>query len=569
MDADLSKLSRMKVDELKAFLRLRGLKTNGKKEELVARVFVAIENEVPTVKTAEEVEREIATEYEAKLKAGCKTLPDPFGITSGWVNEEDGTVFWPVTLYPDIYNFLANHPNELTRNDIANCKQSKGYSYYSQGWLSPLSFHPIADDSEFCFLKGTCRPSQRINDTPHKLWICLAKRDGNVVSTHCSCMAGLSQTCNHVVAALFRIEAVSRMGLNNPSCTSKPCQWLPSNKLVKPMKIKDLKLKRSSLGGSTRKKELNCSPKKNFDPLEHVDYRLNLQDMAKSLETVCDRSECILFTALPKPELPSTEVQNVKVIPMETHFLLSANGVDFLNHIKMINVEDINAIEVLTRGQADNQHWHSFRKHVISGSKGHDVKTCMASLRKDDSKRDSLNTIFSKVAGSREINNQLPALKYGRAMESTAIESFKEDFLKHHKNVKITSCGLFLCEDIPFVGGSPDSIVSCDCCGKACIEVKCPFSIQHTTPYDPNVKLPYLKQIDGNLSLNEAHRYYTQCQIQMAATKTECCHFFVWTSYGHFTQKIKFNIEFWVQIKGDFENFYLNYYIPHLFKNRF
>ena len=120
--------------------------------------------------------------------------------------------------------------------------------------------------------------------------------------------------------------------------------------------------------------------------MEHVDYILTSQDMAKSLKTVCDRSECILFTAFPKPELPSTEVQNVKVIPMETHFLLSANGVDFFTHIKMINVEDRNAIELLTKGQADNQYWHSFRKHFISGSKGHDVKTCMASLRKDDSK---------------------------------------------------------------------------------------------------------------------------------------------------------------------------------------
>ena len=62
-------------------------------------------------------------------------------------------------------------------------------------------------------------------------------------------MAGLSQTCNHVVAALFRIEAVSRMGLNNASCTSRPCQWLPNNKVVMPVKIKDFKLKRITLGG--------------------------------------------------------------------------------------------------------------------------------------------------------------------------------------------------------------------------------------------------------------------------------------------------------------------------------
>ena len=52
---------------------------------------------------------------------------------------------------------------------------------------------------------------------------------------------------------------------------------------------------------------------------------------------------------------------------------------------------------------------------------------------------------------------------------------------------------------MPFIGGSPDPIVSCDCCGRACIEVNCPFSICHTTPYDPKVKLQYLKQVDDSL----------------------------------------------------------------------
>ena len=64
---DLKMLSGMKVGELKDFLRLRGLKLSGNKEELVARVFVAIENGVQVVKTAEEVQLEIANEYRAKL----------------------------------------------------------------------------------------------------------------------------------------------------------------------------------------------------------------------------------------------------------------------------------------------------------------------------------------------------------------------------------------------------------------------------------------------------------------------------------------------------------------------
>ena len=48
-------VEKMKVDELKMYLRLRGLKVIGKKAELVARVFGAIENHVPVKKTAEEV----------------------------------------------------------------------------------------------------------------------------------------------------------------------------------------------------------------------------------------------------------------------------------------------------------------------------------------------------------------------------------------------------------------------------------------------------------------------------------------------------------------------------------
>ena len=44
---DLESLSAMKVEELKAFLRLGCLKVTGRKEELVARVFVAVENSAP------------------------------------------------------------------------------------------------------------------------------------------------------------------------------------------------------------------------------------------------------------------------------------------------------------------------------------------------------------------------------------------------------------------------------------------------------------------------------------------------------------------------------------------
>ena len=50
---DIDQFKSMKVEELKSFLRRRGLRLTGKKDVLVARAFVAIENNIPIDQTAE------------------------------------------------------------------------------------------------------------------------------------------------------------------------------------------------------------------------------------------------------------------------------------------------------------------------------------------------------------------------------------------------------------------------------------------------------------------------------------------------------------------------------------
>ena len=49
---DYEMLNKMKIEKLKNFLRLRGLKVTGKKEILIATAFCAIENSVTLVRTA-------------------------------------------------------------------------------------------------------------------------------------------------------------------------------------------------------------------------------------------------------------------------------------------------------------------------------------------------------------------------------------------------------------------------------------------------------------------------------------------------------------------------------------
>ena len=57
----------------------------------------------------------------------------------------------------------------------------------------------------------------------------------------CSCMAGASQSCNHVIVALYKIDYELQKDLLNQSCTSTSCSWDKSTKHdIEPKKIKDI-----------------------------------------------------------------------------------------------------------------------------------------------------------------------------------------------------------------------------------------------------------------------------------------------------------------------------------------
>ena len=264
---------------------MRGLKVSGTKQELVARVFVAVENNVQPILTAIEVEEDLHNSYQKKLKLDEKTIPDPMKIPGGWMEEEEGVVFWPMVTSLDICIKLLFFPSELGSSDLSDYKLCKAYSYFKDGWLQPLLYHNLSG-SPFCIMKGQCRPSQNVNDPPHSLWV-ICQKNGKIRTCHCTCMAGMSQVCNHVAAALYRIESAVRNGLTNPACTSKPNQWLPGSKTVAdiPAKIKDLKFERDDFGRRGKKKKtLQNQKKQNFQPLKSNNNKpLHVKDIAAAL----------------------------------------------------------------------------------------------------------------------------------------------------------------------------------------------------------------------------------------------------------------------------------------------
>ena len=91
-------------------------------------------------------------------------------------------------------------------------------------------------------------------------------------------------------------------------------------------------------------------------------------------------------------------------------------------------------------------------------------------------------------------------------------------------------------EDYPFLGASPDGIVTCDCCPPAVVEVKCSYTHRDKTleelqavvsnGADPSMCL------DADMTLKKSHRYYTQVQGQLFVAKAMKCYFVFWVNDG-------------------------------------
>ena len=93
-------------------------------------------------------------------------------------------------------------------------------------------------------------------------------------------------------------------------------------------------------------------------------------------------------------------------------------------------------------------------------------------------------------------------------MQENAVNCFYDIMRKKHKNFQVHECGLYLDRVVPYIGGSPDRILTCPCCKPACLEVKCPYSINHLSPCDPDAKLIYLLKDGDGIVLNKSQKYY-------------------------------------------------------------
>lgn len=137
-----------------------------------------------------------------------------------------------------------------------------------------------------------------------------------------------------------------------------------------------------------------------------------------------------------------------------------------------------------------------------------------------------------------------------------------------HCNLQVGQSGLVINSLYPYLGASPDGVVSCDCCDSGLLEIKCPYKYRNVSPTSADALSDRdfcLKETKpGTVSLSQSHQYYDQVQAQLSICKVQYCDFICWTTQGIFIERIFQDENYLSERIPALKNFFCNYILPEI-----
>lgn len=223
----------------------------------------------------------------------------------------------------------------------------------------------------------------------------------------------------------------------------------------------------------------------------------------------------------------------------------------FLNNLAE-TAKNRNQIERNTILQSGSSEWLELRRQILTASnfgrvikRRNDVSCC--NLVKDILYKQSIGHVQS--------------IKHGQDNENIAKEQ-----LAKQENVKIEPCGLFLDQEIPFLGASPDGIID----ENTIAEIKCPitaYKLGLEKAIDEKKILFYKKLPNQTYIINKEHNWWYQIQGQLHITGKYKCMLGIWSG-ENFPVKIELIYKddtFWdTKMKNKLHKFYIDCMLPEL-----
>ena len=212
-------------------------------------------------------------------------------------------------------------------------------------------------------------------------------------------------------------------------------------------------------------------------------------------------------------------------------------------------------LEYSTRGQSCTPAWFTARRVRITASVAKDI----AARKKAD-----FTPLIRRLLSCQFRGNK--ATMYGRVNEDSALHAFLATVFTDPSLVEVLKPGLFVNSDEPWLGASPDAVLTID--GKQClVEIKCPYAARDLIIDEALQRVKSFCLTGENskaVILKKTHSYYYQVQIQLHVCKLEICYFVVWTPKDLAYLTIHKDADFLQTIIPKLKSFYFTHMLPAL-----
>ena len=364
-------------------------------------------------------------------------------------------------------------------------KSLEAYKYVKSGLVDQVKVKKLKDDT-LLLVHGLVRHGQSMfTKKPNQSWIGVYK-SGDIINAHCTCMAGLGETCSHVAAImfylLFTMDYYKRHFTD--SVTSDPNGWLPpkinnvdfaliceinfhdkSKEADEKNRKRDSKDKADLVPPPTKTRKV--VPKLTDEDKDNFYFCLSKTNPESAILRLIEGYNDRFIPAAKNLQKVLFKFYQTKYEEMLYHELIRHCLITYMSI--EISPDDVIEIEKQTKKQAKSSLWFQARAGVITASR---FKLCCQT----DISQPAKSTII-KVCYPVKRRFTTAATDHGIKYEPVAVESLKQELSKQHTDVKIVECGLFRSTEFPFLGATPDGIMNCSCCkdiGRYAVEVKCP-----------------------------------------------------------------------------------------------
>ena len=524
------------VDQIKRWLKCRGLKQSGKRSELVKRVRDCIfsgNHRILDVSIddgkwfAAKVLKESKNPSNVQQDESNRIQKTPTIPSANWNNFQSQDI-------PSMFNYghihyyalesikVVENVNEDDENDdhglghMTDRPLKNARKYVDSGFV-----HDIMDarSDEHYFARAHVWPSMR-NDLPHNVLVILSKASGAVIHASCEpCKVSALGRCSHVAALLLYLhDHVEKHGPTvTVPCTSKPCTWNKGKKRDKnPQRL-------SSTSYPSKVKKSSKVNLIDFDPWptnrRHVKNE-HINDLMRDLHTISSKNE-------------NGDVSMWETLIEMTYddYSLDAENENILKEkIKQLleNLTPPRTQEMPhTQNQSECEDWSSQRFWRLTAS------NCLTACRigklvRDGSKDAAIrayNFIYSNI-WKMEPHCCTTFMKYGLESEAKAIQKYEEQTQN-----KVFQTGLWVNPTFPFLGCSPDGLVDDD----GLLEIKSlkvfkENTIEDVTSGNVSIAKDVLSRQcfsikDGKCYLKTSHSYYYQIQMQLLVTERKLGNF--------------------------------------------